>query len=130
MDGTGLLLQSISEWWDLMVKQCDTNDDGRLELRDMEVVLFCYLFVVCWVGCCCCCYCCCLLLLLLLYLLVYSLYLQRCKFDQIPRPKKFDALVDSFTAFMSNQQNVENLWRFILEQQRQQENLHRYSREL
>jgi len=88
MDGTGLLLQSISEWWDLMVEQCDTNKDGRLELQDME----------------------------------------RCRFDTIPRPKKFDELVDNLTAFMSNQENVENLWRFILEQQKQHEALHHGSR--
>jgi hypothetical protein len=37
MEGTGLALQSISEWWDLMREQCDTNKNGVLELKDMEV---------------------------------------------------------------------------------------------
>lgn len=37
MDGVGLLLQSFSEWWDLMTEQCDSNSDGRLEMKDMEV---------------------------------------------------------------------------------------------
>jgi hypothetical protein len=39
MDGTGLVLQSISEWWDLMREHCDSNKNGKLELKDMEVWL-------------------------------------------------------------------------------------------
>ena len=37
MEGTGLVLQSISEWWDLMKERCDINKNGILELKDMEV---------------------------------------------------------------------------------------------
>jgi hypothetical protein len=33
------------------------------------------------------------------------------------RPKKFDVLVERVNTFLSDQQNVESLWRYILEQQ-------------
>lgn len=36
----------------------------------------------------------------------------------MPRPKKFDVLVDRVNTFLADQENVENLWRYVLEQQK------------
>ena len=56
--------------------------------------------------------------------------LQQCRFDLIVRPKTFDVLVLYLNEFFANEENVENLWKYVLENQHKIENQQQYNSEL